>query len=95
MEFLLQTSLFYILQTVVYTHTTTNLSQNLYAIYKANMLLLCCITLFVSESFIIFSMSHDCITCDCDTCYIFIMLCDIYNITYNIISHSVIGHFEH
>jgi len=63
-EFQVQNSLPYILQTVVCVHTITNLSSS---IYKINMLLLYYIMLFVLESFMFFFMSHDFVTITCVT----------------------------
>ena len=64
MEFPVQASLPYILQTIVCVHTTINLLQSLYAFYKANILLLCYIILFILEYFIIFSVLCNCVICD-------------------------------
>jgi len=47
-------------------HTTTNLSLNPYTFYKANILLLYYIISPILESSIIFSVSHDHVTYNCD-----------------------------
>jgi len=64
MEFLLQVSLPYILQTVVYAQTTTNLLQSPYTFYKTHILLLYYMILFIPESSTIFSVLHNHVTCD-------------------------------
>jgi len=51
----------YILQILVCAHTKTNLLQNSYTFYKTNILYM---VLSALESFIIFFMLHDCVTCN-------------------------------
>ena len=63
MKFQVQTYLPYILQTVVYTHTITNLPSSS---YEANILLPYYIILFVPKPSITFSISYNCMICDCD-----------------------------
>ena len=53
---------------MVYVHTITNLLLSLYTFYKVNILLLYCIILSISKSYISFSVSHDLVTWDCDIC---------------------------
>ena len=62
---------------MVCVHTITNLPLSPCALYKANMLLLYYMILFVSGPFIIFSMSHDCVTYDCDMLHNSITSCDL------------------
>jgi len=59
MEFLLQASLLIYFRPLACMYTTSNLLSSPCAFYKANILLLCYITLLALESFITFSMSHD------------------------------------
>ena len=63
-EFHIQTNLPYILQTMVCAHTTINLPQSLYTLYKANMLLPYYMMSSVSEPSMSFSMI--CVTVMCD-----------------------------
>ena len=69
MEFLVQNSLPYILQTMVCAHTTTNLSQSIYAFHKANMLLLYYIMLLILKSSTFFFVLCDCVICDSNMCH--------------------------
>ena len=62
---------------MVCAYTITNLLSSSYALYKTNILLLYCITLFVLKSFMTFFVLHDYVICDCNRCYIFIMFCNM------------------
>ena len=65
MEFLVQTSLPYILQTMICVYTTTNLLSSLYTSHKANILVLYYIILSILKLFTIFSVSCNCMTYNC------------------------------